>query len=211
MGMNLSQHFGSKEDEGDYEVQTGLRPGFIWGVYLDFAANENLALCFEALYAMKGSHEHIRISRMELDGVIEELERPARMDVKYNLDYLEIPVLLKLKVLSIRNADLFTVAGTAMGLKIRGYHELEGKVYFPEGNGEFSEITIQEKSKLRDVNMFDFSFVYGGAVALNTEFPLSIEYRFTLGWDYLHLPTSQYSESVALRNQSWAVLLCTGF
>jgi len=211
LGMNLSQHYGTKGDEGDYQVKTGLRPGFIGGLYVDFAANDNLSLGFEALYAMKGSREQITISKMELDGVMEELERPAVMDVKYYMDYLEIPVLLKLKTLKIKNMEMVAIAGTAMGLKLKGYHELEGRVYFPDGDGEYSEIPIWEESRLSDVNMLDFSFVYGGALNLMASYPLSFEYRFTLGWDYLYLPTYQFFEPVALRNQAWSVLLSTTF
>lgn len=210
-GMNLSQHYGTKGDEGDYGVKTILRPGFLGGVYVDFAANDLLSLGFEALYTMKGSREEIRISKMELDGVMEELQRPATMDVKYYLDYLEIPVLLKLKTLSSKNLELSAIAGTAMSLKLKGYYELQGAVYFPDGNGAYSEIPIWAESDLSDVNMFDFSFIYGGALSLPARYPLSLEYRFTLGWDYLYLPTYQFFEPVALRNQTWSVLLSTTF
>jgi len=211
LGMNLSQHYGTKSDEGDYEVSTGLRPGFIGGVYLDFAAGDNLELGFEALYAMKGSQEKIKITRMELDNQMQELERPATMKVKYHLDYLELPVLLKLKVVKLENIHLSAIAGTAVGIKLHGNHNLEGKVYLPDSDGGFSEILISEHSNLSDVNMFDFSFVYGGGLDFCLFYPMSIEYRFTLGWDYLYLPTYELFEPVALRNQSWAVLLSTTF
>jgi len=211
LGMNLSLNYGTKGDEKDYEVKTGLRPGFIGGLYVDFAATEALSLGFEALYSMKGSHQDILISKIELDGVIEELKRPATMKVKYYLDYLEVPVLMKLKTLSYKKLHLTTIAGTAMSLKLKGYHELEGKVYFPDGDDDFSEIAIWEESDLSDVNMFDFSFVYGGALNLQAGYPFSLEYRFTLGWDYLYLPTYQLFEPVALRNQTWSVLLSTTF
>jgi hypothetical protein len=59
--------------------------------------------------------------------------------------------------------------------------------------------------------MFDFSFIYGGAVDLPVKFPLSVEYRFTLGWDYLALPTYQFFEPVQLRNQAWSLMLSTRF
>jgi len=211
MGINLSQHYGTKADEGDYEVKTGLRPGVIAGVYLDFAANDVLTLGFEALYSMKGSFEEIRISKMELDGQMEELQKPATMDVKYFVDYLEIPVLLKLKALKFKNIDLYAVTGTAMGIKVKGYHELQGTVWFPDGDGDFSQIPIYEESKLKQINLFDFSFVYGGILDLKERWPLSLEYRFTLGWDYLYLPTYDLFDPVALRNQTWSLILSTSF
>ncbi|HOH98717.1 MAG TPA: porin family protein [Candidatus Cloacimonadota bacterium] len=215
-GMNLSQHYGAKGDDLDFEVKSGLRPGFITGAYLDFAANDNLSLVIEALYSTKGSRQKITIIRMEDDpdgdGIYEmvDLEKPAIMDVKYFMDYFEVPVLLKLRTLKASNWALHLITGTAMSIKVKGRHELEGKVFLPDGD-DFSEIPITESSDLSSVNMFDFSFIYGGAVDLPVKFPLSVEYRFTLGWDYLALPTYQFFEPVQLRNQAWSLMLSTRF
>ncbi|MCB5261860.1 MAG: PorT family protein [Candidatus Cloacimonetes bacterium] len=210
-GFNLSQHYGTKGDEGDYEVHTGLRPGFIGGAFLDYAANELLSLRLEALYSMKGSREKIGISKIEIDGVLEDLARPAQMHVNYYLDYIELPVLLRLKTFKRENLELCLITGTAMGLKVNAHHQLKGKVYFPVEGGEVELIQISESSRLRDVNMFDFSFVYGGSLDFKTRIPLSLEYRFTLGWDYLSLPTYEFFEPVELRNQTWSVLLSSTF
>lgn len=210
-GFNLSQHYGTKGDEGDYEVHTGLRPGFIGGVFLEYEANDVLSLGLEALYSMKGSREKIRISKIEIDGVMENLAHPAQMKVDYDLDYVELPVLLKLKTFKREKLELCLITGTAMGLKVNSHHQLRGKVYFPRDGDEYEIIEIRESSKLRDVNIFDFSFVYGGSLDFKTRIPLSLEYRFTLGWDYLYLPTYELFEPVELRNQTWSVLLSSRF
>lgn len=210
-GFNLSQHYGTKGDEGDYEVHTGLRPGFIGGAFLEYEANENLSLGLEALYSMKGSREKIGINKIEIDGVMENLAHPAQMHVDYDLDYLELPVLLKLKTFKREKLELSLITGTAVGLKVNAHHQLKGKVYFPLDGGGFEIIEISESSKLRDVNIFDFSFVYGGSLDFMMRIPLSLEYRFTLGWDYLRLPTYEMFEPVELRNQTWSVLLSTTF
>ncbi len=211
LGMNLSQHYGNKSDAEDYNVKSGVRAGISGGAFLDFAANDNLSLGFEALYSMKGSRQKIRISTMELDGVYEELAKPATMDVRYYIDYLEIPVLFKIKTLSVGKLDLWAVTGTAMSLKLKGHHDLDGTVWFPNDDGSFTTFDIRESSNLKDINIFDFSFVYGGFIDLGRSFPLSIEYRFTLGWDYLHLPTYNLFEPVALRNQAYSVYISKTF
>lgn len=210
-GMNVSQHYGTKGDEGDFEVKTGLRSGFIGGAHLDFAASDILDLGFEALYSMKGSYQSITIRFLEMDGVLEELEKPATMKVKYFLDYVEIPVLLKLKIMNKPFAGMSVITGTAMSLKLKGYHDLDGTVYFPDGEGGFDPIHIQESSDLKNVNMFDYSFIYGGALHFNSRIPISLEYRFTLGWDYLSLPTYQLFDPVQLRNQTWSLMLSSTF
>ncbi len=210
LGYNLSQHYGTKGDDLDFYVKTGMRSGISAGAYLDLHIISNLSLGYELLYSQKGSHETITIKRMELDGEIQELEKPAVMKVDYLLDYLEVPVLLKVKVWEGKKLSAQAITGTAMGIKVKGKHKLNGKVYLPEGD-DFEELVISESSKLSEVNMFDFSFVYGGALDFKTRVPISLQYRFVLGWDYLALPTYQLFEPVELRNQTWSLLLQTRF
>lgn len=210
VGYNLSQHYGTKGDDLDFEVKTNLRSGITAGAYLDMLVLPHLALGYEVLYSQKGSHQTITIKRMELDGEMQELAKPAVMKVDYLLDYLEIPVLFKVKVWEGKRFSTQAITGTAMAIKLKGKHSLDGVVYLPDGD-EFSEIVIKEKDDLSEVNMFDFSFVYGGSLSIKTKLPISLQYRFTLGWDYLALPTYQLFEPVELRNQTWSLLLQTEF
>lgn len=208
-GMNLAQHYGTKFDDTDMSVKTGLRPGFIGGAFMDLNVLPSFAIGFELMYSMKGSSETITIRRMDTDedGIPEDLIRPAVMKIKYHLDYVEIPILMKINLLDNSKISLDTVAGTAMSIKVRSSHSLDGIVYFPDGNGGYSEIPIIEGSKLPYVNMFDYSFVYGGTLRFKRANPLFLEYRFTLGWDYIKLPTYQFFEPVELRNQTYSLLL----
>lgn len=210
LGFNLAQHYGTKTDDLDYGVKTGLRSGIAAGAYLDLEVLPNLALGYELLYSMKGSHETITIKRMELDGEMQNLTKPAVMKVDYLLDYLEVPVLLKIKVWGGNHFSATAITGTAMAIKLEGKHKLRGKVYLPDGD-DTTELDITDDGDLSEVNMFDFSFVYGGSVDFNTKIPLSLQYRFTLGWDYLALPTYELFEPVELRNQTWSIFLNTRF
>ncbi|MDD4309890.1 MAG: outer membrane beta-barrel protein [Candidatus Cloacimonetes bacterium] len=210
IGFNLAQHYGTKDQQQDYTVKTSFRSGISTGAYLDLHILPNFSLGYELLYSMKGSHETIIIKRMEIDGIMEDLPKPAEMKVKYYLDYLEVPILLKVNVLDNNRIALSAVTGTAMSLKVKGYHELSGIVYFPDGE-EFSIISINEDSKLQNVNMFDYSFIYGGVLEYKSRIPILFEYRFTLGWDYLSLPTYQFFEPVQLRNQTYSLLIGTRF
>ena len=177
IGMNLSQHYGTKDSDQTFKVNTGLRSGCIGGATLEFEVSKNLSLAFEALYSMKGSNETIKVVRLEEDtdgdGIIESivLDRPAVMDVKYYMDYLEMPVLIKLKVLDKRKWSMDLVTGTAMSIRLRAKHELDGMVYFPDGSGGFSEIPIRDSSRFSELNMLDFSFLYRQAFNTNTKIP----------------------------------------
>jgi hypothetical protein len=209
-GLNVSQHYGTKGDDLDFSVKTGMRAGIAAGAYLDLQVLPNLKLGYELLYSQKGSHEEITIKRMELDGEMQELVRPAVMKVEYFLDYLEVPVLFKVRVWDGKLTSAEAITGSAMAVKLKGKHDLRGMVYLPDGD-DFTEIAISESDDLSEVNMFDFSFVYGGSLRFKTKLPISLQYRFTLGWDYLALPTYEFFEPVELRNQAWSLLLQTEF
>ena len=206
LGFNLAQHYGTKDQGGDYEIETSMRPGMIAGAWLDMEILPYFKLGYELLYSQKGSREVIRI--LEMDG--EPLPKPAEMNIRYDLDYIEIPILLKLTTLQHKKLSLDSIVGTAMSLKIKGHHDLHGTVYFPE-NGSYSEFTVNESSNLAEVNMFDYSFVYGTALRYQGKLDLSFELRFTLGWDYLNLPTFSLAEPVALRNQTYSATLGLNF
>ncbi|HPS40220.1 MAG TPA: porin family protein [Candidatus Cloacimonadota bacterium] len=202
LGMNLAQHYAPKLVDQDFAVDPGIRPGFATGVYMNYLVLPELRLGYEVLYSQKGSREKITIYSM--DG--EDFARPAVMNVEYDLDYLEIPVLLRLHTDSWDKLSLEGITGTAMGLKIHSHHKLRGKVYLPSGD-DFDEIPISEESDLAGVNQFDFSFVYGAGVNYTGKVDLSAEFRFVLGWDYLELPTFSLSDPVKLRNQTYSLLL----
>lgn len=199
-------HYGTKSDGMDYKVSSSYRLGMVAGGFLDLNISDNLALGYEVLYAQKGSDQEITINKMVIDDVEEELAKPAVMNVSYYVDYIEIPVLLKVKVLNTPSFGMNAITGTAMALKVKGKHNLDGIVYFPDGDS-YTELSLKDSSNLSDVNMFDFSFVYGGNVEYKRKNTYFLEYRFTLGWDYLSLPTYTLMPPVELRNQSYSLLM----
>lgn len=204
-GYNLTQHYGTKDQTGDYIVRTGFRHGFTTGLNLHLPINDKFALMYEFLYVTRGSKENITI--VELDD--EPLVKPAVMDVKYFMDYVEFPFLLQYKFMEKKNFSLSMVSGVAMALKVKGDYELDGVIYFPDGDG-YSTFILKDKSHLEEVNMFDFSLIYGGELGFQFwSTPMALAYRFTIGWDYLDLPTYSAGDSapVSLRNQSYSLSL----
>jgi len=203
-GYNLSQLYGTKDQTGDYKVKTGIRHGFSTGINLNLPVTDRLALMYELNYVTKGAWEKITIQKF--DG--ETLAKPGIMNVTYHMDYLEFPVLLQYKVINTENISLRAVSGVAMALKVKGDYRLDGKIYFPSGEEEYSIVPIKDKSNLKDINMFDFSLIYGGEFRFNIrKTPIVLSYRFTIGWDYMALPTYNALElpPVNLRNQSYAL------
>ena len=100
-----------------------------------------------------------------------------------------------------------------MSLKVRDRYRLSGEV--TDGD---EVLPLHADSDMSEVDMFDFSFAYG----FGLEFPLSgrtalVEYRFTMGWNTLLMPTYAYApfgdeeilidnDPVPLKNQNHAIM-----
>lgn len=201
-GLNMSLHYGIPDQSGDYEVKLALRPGVVAGAWLDMEVLPQFKVGYEVLYSQKGSRERITLLRVDGD----PLDRPAIMNIRYDLDYLEIPVLFKLRAIRGKKLALESILGTAMSLKIHGYHHLDGTVWLPQ-NGDYEEIEVNESSNLKGINMFDYSMIYGSALHYRGKIEASLELRFTLGWDYLELPTHSLGDPAVLRNQTYSAIL----
>ena len=170
----------------------------------------HFSLGYELLYSMKGSRESVAV--LEVEG--EPLAKPAQMELRYDLDYLEMPFLLKVKTFARGPASLQAIAGTAFAYKVRSHHELDGTFYLPDGD-DFSEVPVHQESGLKEANPFDFSLIYGAAFQYAGKLKLSAELRVTFGWDYLQLPTFSIedveTEPVELRNQTYSALIGIAF
>lgn len=207
VGYNLAQHYGNKEQAAGYGVETGFHHGFSSGMAVELPITESMAFRYEFNYVTRGSRE--RISVNEIGG--EPLLKPAKVNVYYHLGYAEFPLLFKFTALKGEKFSLAANAGVAMSLKTNGRYELEGLVYFPDEDS-FTNFHIRDESDLSEVNQFDFSLIYGGEIDFRMwSRPVTLGYRFTIGWDYLSLPTFEAggAEPVELRNQSYCLYLST--
>ena len=99
------------------------------------------------LYVHKGS-------RQDIGAVIFDI--PTVIDVTYDMDYLEIPVLLRYHWLIDRSVDIYSLAGFAFALKVDDRYQLTGDV----SDGEES-IPLRADSDMSEVDLFDFLFTYG--------------------------------------------------
>lgn len=208
-GLNLAQHVGTEERDAEYTVSSAWRRGFAAGAFLAFHVTPRFSVQQEVLYVQKGSGQDIGV---------EILEIPTTLHVVYDMDYIEIPVLLRLAWMRRKNFELYGLAGTAMSLKVRDCYTLQGEVT----DGE-EVIPIRADSDMSEVDMFDFSFVYGMGIQFKTHGrDAFLEYRFTMCWNTLAMPTYAYvpfedeeilidNEPVPLKNQSHAIMFGISF
>lgn len=175
-GLGLAQHQGTEPRDLEYTVDSAMRRGFAAGVFLTLPITPRFQLQQEVLYVRKGS-------RQDIGAVIFDV--PAVLDVTYDMDYLEIPVLLRYHWLVDRGVDIYSLSGFAFALKVGDRYRLTGDV----SDGEES-IPLRADSDMSEVDLFDFLFTYGVGLEVPTGGRrLLLEYRFDLSLQQLPLPT----------------------
>jgi hypothetical protein len=205
LGGVFAQHVGTEERGSEYEVSSTWRTGLCGGAFILWPVTSGFGLQQEVLLAQRGSRQDIGV---------EILEVPTVLHVTYDMDYIDIPVLLRFTLLDGDRTDLYSLAGTAMSLMVGGRYVLEG--ILDDGT---EQVPLSADADLSEVDMFDFSMVYGMGLEFGLlDRTLLAEYRFTMGWNTLSMPTYAYvpfedslilvdNEPVPLKNQSHALML----
>ncbi len=152
-GLNLATLTGDDVDE--LFENKGSRSTTALGVFLGFQVGPIVTIQPEVLYMMKGA---------EFDS--------AAVNITRKLDYIEIPILLKVNIPVQGNIVKPSVfAGPALGIKVNAEDELEG-----EG--------ISGTDEREDIKNTDFGAVFGGsigfAVGSIAQFDLGVRYNLGL-------------------------------
>jgi hypothetical protein len=204
-GLNLAQHTGVEERDSQYTVDSGWRAAATAGFFVYWPITARLGLQQEIVYTQKGSTQRITVDILDI---------PTTLDVTYEVDYIEIPTLIRFNSFLWDDASLYSLFGTAMSLKTGGRYVLSGTLT----DGE-QAIPLSADADLREVDMFDFSLIYGTGYELDVGGKrLLLEYRFTMSWNSLAMPTYAYvpfedgellieNEPVPLKNQTHCVTL----
>ena len=149
-GSDVEDFFGTTPDS---------RTGFNGGIFFMYQFNKMFAIQPEAYYIMKGATDNI-------EGV----------DVALKLDYIEVPLLLKL-VIPVEGSNVRPAifAGPAIGFNMSA--KVKG-----ESGEESAEVDVKDQ-----VKSTDFSLIFGGGVGfmVGTN-ELGADVRYSLGltsWD----------------------------
>jgi len=209
LGGVFAQHTGTEERDSEYTVESDWRMGFSGGVFVHWPITDRFGIQQELIYAQKGSSQRIGVTILDL---------PTTLDVTYETDYVELPILMRFTWLHSSSGNIYSLMGTALSLKISDRYSLRGVL----DDGE-QVVPISADSDMSEVEIFDYSFVYG----LGCEFDaagtsLLAEYRFSIGWNQLMMPTYAYvpfgdeqipieNEPVPLKNQTHSLMLGVRF
>jgi len=191
-GYSLSTQYGVDVPDIPYTVDSLYRNALAGGLMVYFPITDSFGLQQEILYVMKGSREDIVMNDLAVS-----------THTEYNLNYLELPFVLRYKFLKLKNFKIYGSSGFALSILLNGESQLDGVVDMGD-----IEIPFSESTKLEGVDIFDYGFLYG----LGVEFELFkkkcfFEYRFTIGWNTLLMPTSAGQDPAPLRNQNYVFAL----
>src|SRR4030065_2202928 len=112
-GYSLATQYGITPADDTYMVDTDSRNGFAGGVFVYFPITESVGIQQEFLYAMKGSRQNVTIPGPVNINTVSE----------YNLNYFEMPIIIKYKFVNIKNFGIYGSTGIALSLLMNGeYH-----------------------------------------------------------------------------------------
>jgi hypothetical protein len=137
--------------------------GFCGGIFLEFNFGRVLTIQPEVLYTMKGADTG---------------------EGKLKFDYLEIPVLLKLRI-PMGSVHPFVFAGPAFGFNLKA---------------------LIEGIKIEDMPSSDYSAVLGGGLQLGRS--IHIDVRYTMGLQKLEIPDL---ETIDLKNGVFSATIGLAF
>ena len=195
-GYCMAQHYGSNTSVEEYDVKTQFRHGVAAGFIFYVPITESFGLQHEVIYAMKGSREQIDVKDL-----------PVSSRVDYNMDYLEIPTVFRFKILQYGSLHVYGCSGFALSIMLKAHYALEATVQLVEGDNN-TNIPISLSGDMDETDIFDFSFLYGGGLEFKwMNKTCFFEYRFTIGWNTLLLPTFETEDPIPLRNQAYTFMI----
>ena len=169
MGVKVAPNLGwLKTDQEGYNSE-GVVPGINWGLIADFYFAENYALAsgFEV------SFHNGKISYPDIyDGT------QGRLDRKYRLKYIDIPVLIKMKTNDIGDFRFYGNIGVRPGVRIGA----KAKDSYTSLSGPTVTTTKDWHNIDSQTRLFRMSLVIGGGV----EFPIDNSTSIVAGLNFIN-------------------------
>jgi hypothetical protein len=192
-GYSLATQYGIAPADNTFIVDTHGRNGFAGGVFAYFPITGSVGIQQELFYAMKGSRQNVTITTPVNINTVSE----------YDLNYFEMPIMIKYKFVNIRNFGIYGSTGIALSLLMNGDYNITTTI-----NMGGPPAIVEESGDMKGLDTFDYSFVYGAG----TDFKLLkkdffFEYRMTVGWNTLAMPNASGADPVPLRNQDYVFAL----
>jgi len=185
LGMSVSS-LDIDNDRADWESRTALAGGG----FVAFDLSGIWGLQVEALYVPKGAVT-------EMIGIDENGESVGDFDLTYQVNYLEIPILVKI---SLGESPLHLLVGPSIALKMSANIKADD---VPTLGGDVDKID----EEWEDIKSSDFCLVFGAGVGLATGFgEVVFDARYTMGLSDIH-----EGDSVEVKNSGFLITAGVSF
>ena len=122
---------------------------------------------------------------------------------EYKIDYFELPILFRYTFAKIGSVGIFGSSGFALSVLLNGEYAVDGDI---DIGGTL--VSFSQDGETDGLDQFDYSFIYGLGVKFNLfDQNWFFDYRQTIGWNTLLMPTFEGEEPAPLRNQAYAFTL----
>jgi hypothetical protein len=191
-GYNIATQYGIKPADLSYEVDSDPRNAFTGGIVLFFPVTEAFGVQQEFLYSQKGSGQNISMT-----------QPPMTTSTDYKINYFEMPLLFRYNFVNIGKLHLYGSSGFVLSVLLDGKYSVDGMIDMGA-----AKVPIKESGNTDGLDTFDYSFIYG----FGFQMPLLkkdcfFDYRQTIGWNTLQMPTSAGGEPAPLRNQTYTLTI----
>ncbi len=177
VGGNMAKVTGA--DAQDIEGTLKTKVGFMGGIFLALNFGSVVTVQTEVLYTMKGA----TFEYTDLDDTYTE---------KLYGDYIEIPLLLKLRI-PTPGIQPFVFAGPSVGFKLREKLTINGE-----------DISLEEKILKNN----DYGAIFGAGLNLGKHFMLDV--RYSMGLQKV-IDTVGGEEPLDIKNGVWGATIGIGF
>lgn len=192
-GYSSGTQYGINQPNLPYEVNSSARAGFTGGILLYYPITDAFGVQQEFLYTQKGSGQDVIMTNP-----------PISTFSDYRLNYFELPILFKYNFINIKNFEIYGSTGFCLSILLNGDYKVDGVIDMGPGG----QIPFEESGNTDGLDEFDYSFVYGLGFKFNLfDQKCFFDYRQTIGWNTLMMPSAEGGEPVPLRNQTYSFTL----
>ena len=157
------------DDAKKYQITNdGSKVGFTYGIMAEYYFADNYAIVSGLQMNMGGGK--MTIDRVATDSVTNTIDKAA---MQYNINYLEIPLAIKLRTDPVSNFRFFGQAGLTLGINVG--KKAAYTVDYYDNSGNFKTVT-KEKDKLTTSGTIAASVA---PILLSMQIGAGLEYPFT--------------------------------
>jgi hypothetical protein len=200
-GLGISNHWSTEEKGEGYKVESGSKTGGSIGVLAGFQISRYFTVQGEILYTQKGSKQDVTIKDFP-----PPLGDIGAIKLIYQLDYVEVPLILKTYPLRLETIKPYTTIGPYLAFLTGDQYQFENSKLEEEVGKPFGT-ELEGTKDIAGIKETDYGIVFGTGVEYQLyDLRFSFDYRYTMGFVDLTLPTrpvGQWPQQIPLSSDAF--------